>query len=166
MKNNQCYIAGRLGRDPDTGTTKKGLPYTRFSVASNHMTKNGEKEVDWVPVTVWGDLALAAAEKLGKGDWVIVFGKYTSGSYTGKDGIKRRSDGITADRISLPLFPKTPGGSQQSAGHDSSRGQGGFGQFGTARPDPEAKLVYEQPSFDDRPDDPAPSYTRDDDIPF
>ena len=42
LKDNQCYITGNLGRDPEMKLTKNGKPYCKFTIASSF--KSGDKE--------------------------------------------------------------------------------------------------------------------------
>lgn len=63
LKDNQCYITGNLGRDPEMKLTKNGKPYCKFTIASSF--KSGDKEyTEWVPVQVWGELAKSCGEIL------------------------------------------------------------------------------------------------------
>lgn len=66
MNDNQCFISGRLGRDPDVKYTQNGKPYCRLSVASSYKVKDQER-TDWVSVQVWGPLAESCGSNLQKG---------------------------------------------------------------------------------------------------
>lgn len=82
---NQCFISGRLSRDPDVKYTQNGKPYCRLSVASSYKVKDQER-TDWVSVQVWGPLAESCGSNLQKGTRVMVRGRYSSSSYESPQG--------------------------------------------------------------------------------
>lgn len=101
---------GNLGRDPEMRYTPNGKQVTEFSVAVNQGTKNRETgewsdDTDWFRVTVWGDRAEAAAEKLRKGNSVFVEGRFKTREYDAKDGSRRTSMEVTADSV-IPMERK------------------------------------------------------------
>lgn len=66
LNDNQCFISGRLGRDPELKYTQSGKAYCRLSVACFYKVKE-EERTDWVPVQVWGPLAENCGSNLQKG---------------------------------------------------------------------------------------------------
>jgi len=76
---NRVQIIGRLGKDPETRTTKNGAAVVSFSVAVDRMWKSrdGEsrKETDWFNVEAWGKLGQICQKFLGKGRLVFVEGR-------------------------------------------------------------------------------------------
>lgn len=134
MWNNQCDIVGNLTRDPEVKTTSGGRVYAKFTVAVNRKA-DGKQYTDWVPVTAWGDNAEAVGNWLSKGMRVRVSGRFTSSSYTDKNGQKRYVNDITAEGIFVQVYKDGVGmhtmgedGGQQTAPPPS--GQGNFSQFG------------------------------------
>lgn len=87
LNDNQCFISGRLGRDPDLKYTQSGKPYCRLSVACSYKVKE-EERTDWVPVQVWGPLAENCGSNMQKGQRVMVRGRYSSSSYESPQGKK------------------------------------------------------------------------------
>lgn len=85
LNDNQCFISGRLGRDPDVKYTQNGKPYCRLSVACSYKVKDQER-TDWVSVQVWGPLAESCGSNLQKGTRVMVRGRYSSSSYESPQG--------------------------------------------------------------------------------
>lgn len=87
LNDNQCFISGRLGRDPELKYTQSGKAYCRLSVACSYKVKE-EERTDWVPVQVWGPLAENCGSNLQKGQRVMVRGRYSSSSYESPQGKK------------------------------------------------------------------------------
>ena len=88
---NNVEIAGNLGKDAKSSTTKSRKQVTRFSIASNKRwtDKAGEEHetTDWFRVAAWGSLT-KFANSLKQGD--PVWSKESSGPAS-----DRRSSGTT-----------------------------------------------------------------------
>lgn len=104
MRDNTCRITGNLTDDQKMRQTQSGQAVVNFTIAQNWKDAQGKDHTEWVPVVAWGYLAETAAQKLGKGARVSVEGRYTSGSYTDKNGVKRRSDHITVESLYVQIF--------------------------------------------------------------
>lgn len=104
-------VTGKLGRDPEIRQTKSGKTMTRFSVASSQK-KGEEYETTWVEVLCFNEMADMCAEKLRKGDRVVVNGKMNLDKYEKKDGTQGASLALLADDvgISLRFGPKVMAG--------------------------------------------------------
>ena len=108
---NKVELVGRLTAKPELRYTASNMAYARFSVAITRTYSNaqGERGTDFINVVVWGKQAENVANYLDKGRLVGVEGSIQTGSYTDKDGNKRNSFDVRADRVEFL----------------SSRGQGG-----------------------------------------
>ena len=96
---NQCNFIGRLGADPETRYMPNGDGVCSFRIAVGWKTK--EKEgAEWVSITAFGKLAEICAQYLTKGSQVFVSGRMKTDEYE-KDGIKRHSTKIVADRMQM-----------------------------------------------------------------
>lgn len=167
LNDNQCFISGRLGRDPDVKYTQNGKPYCRLSVASSYKVKDQE-HTDWVSVQVWGPLAESCGSNLQKGQRVMVRGRYSSSSYESPQG-KKYFTQVVADLVAICLdgSPYANGGQNQQQGQPQDSGN--FSRFGQPTP-----LPMEHPSFSDYANQPQgnPSGVmhgqnkKDEDIPF
>jgi single-strand DNA-binding protein len=104
------FIIGRLGKDPESRTTKAGSATANFSVAHNRKYTNSNgvlvKETTWFNVTAWGKQADAIIKYLSKGSKVAVVGRLipdaeTGGPrlWTGNDGIVRSSFEVNASTV-------------------------------------------------------------------
>ena len=96
---NQCNFIGRLGADPETRFMPNGDGVCSFRIAVGWKTK--EKEgAEWVSITAFGKLSEICAQYLTKGSQVFVSGRMKTEEYE-KDGIKRYSTKIVADRMQM-----------------------------------------------------------------
>ena len=101
----KVMIIGNLGRDPEMRYTPSGRPVTQFTrrgqpaAPKNQQTGEWIEETDWFRVSVFGDRAERAAEKLRKGNRVFVEGRFRTREFEGNDGQKRTSLDLTADNV-------------------------------------------------------------------
>lgn len=153
MWNNQCDIVGNLTRDPEVKTTSSGRVYAKFTVAVNRKA-DGKQYTDWVPVTAWGDMAEAAGSWLSKGMRVRISGRFTTSSYTDKNGQKRYVSDITAEGIFVQVY-------KDGVGMHTMGGDGGQ-QTAQSAPPPSERGDFSQFG---QPVQPAPAYDPDD-LPF
>ncbi len=98
---NKVELVGRLTAKPELRYTSSNMAYARFSIAINRTYANaqGERGTDFINVVVWGKQAENVANYLDKGRLVGVEGSIQTGSYTDKDGNKRTSFDVRADRV-------------------------------------------------------------------
>ncbi len=96
---NSCQLIGRLTRDPElriVGSTQK--PVTNFTLAVNREFSKDNK-ADFFRVVVWGNQAEPVAQYLKKGSQCAVVGSVQINEYTDKEGNKRQSVDIQANRV-------------------------------------------------------------------
>ncbi len=85
-------ITGNVGGPPETRQAGQSQhTITTFSVASSHYGGKGQDgkaqyPTTWVRCELWGDRGKAAADRLGKGDRVVVHGELFLEEWTSKDG--------------------------------------------------------------------------------
>ncbi len=78
---NRIILIGRLTKDPEKRILEdSGKVLTRFTIAVEREYKNanGEREVDFIPIIVWGKKAEVAADYLTKGSLISVCGRLTN----------------------------------------------------------------------------------------
>lgn len=80
----QMAIVGNLTQNPESGETKDGKRYCRFTVAANRRRR--EEGAEFVQVTVWDGLAELCLRYLAKGKKVACAGEPKSYGWTGRDG--------------------------------------------------------------------------------
>lgn len=128
---NKVILIGNLGADPELRYTPNGnraVCNLRIATSETFKDKAGNKQeqVEWHRVTVWGDQAEACHKYLSKGRSVYVEGRLQTRSWDDKDGTKKYSTDIVADRV---LFlgggkgeQRAPGGSVGAGDLDAPPG--------------------------------------------
>ena len=116
---NRVELVGRLTAKPELRYTSSNIAYTRFSVAINRTVANaqGERGTDFINVIVWRKQADNVANYLDKGSLVGIEGSIQTGSYTDKDGNKRTSFEVYANRVEF-LGSKSQGQSSANFSDD------------------------------------------------
>jgi single-strand DNA-binding protein len=143
---NKVILVGNLGKDPEYATSSNQNEIARFSVATTSRAKNSstgewEDRTEWHRIVLFGRQATSLKPYLKKGTLVGVDGRLQTRSWQDKEGQKRYTTEVVADRIEL--IGGRPGG-----GGRSTRDE----EYG---------------SYEDGPSDTAPKpATGDDDIPF
>lgn len=101
---NQVILIGRLAQDVElryiAGT---GTPVATFTVAVERefTGKNGKREVDFIDIQTWGKQAENCSKYIGKGSMVSIQGSLRVEKYEAKDGTKRTSYRVKADRVNF-----------------------------------------------------------------
>lgn len=137
---NKIMLIGNLGRDAETRfTTGNNVSITGFSLATTHSYKG--KDGNWVNETTWHNITVFnlsdfMKEQLKKGKKVYVEGRLTKRDYTDKDGNKRTSTDVIAERI-IPL---------EGSGSDNNNQETSNGGESSSAPD-----ISEVESNDDLP---------------
>ena len=98
---NHIVLMGRLVADPELRTTPSGVSVATFALACDRdfKPKSGEKDTDFIDVVVWGKTAEFAANYFNKGRMAIVEGRLQVRNWQDKDGNKRKSTEVVADRM-------------------------------------------------------------------
>jgi single-strand DNA-binding protein len=98
-------VTGNLGKDVELKFSKDGLAIASFSIGHTPSTmRNGVREdgeTMWIRVTLFGDKAETAVDRLKKGDAVLVTGKLKQSTYMGKDLIEKTSLEIIASEVGI-----------------------------------------------------------------
>lgn len=80
---NHVTLVGRLTRDPEWIQVSESLGRATFTLAVQRgfRKEDKKKEVDFIPITVWGKVGYAATTLLKKGVPVLVWGRVQIKSY-------------------------------------------------------------------------------------
>ena len=109
---NKVILIGNLGRDPEVRYTQNGLAVANFTLATNEAwtDKGGEKQerTEWHRIVVWGKQAEIVREHLAKGKQVYVEGSLQTRQWDDREGNKRQTTEIKAQRV-LMLGRPEPG---------------------------------------------------------
>ncbi|MBV9324646.1 MAG: single-stranded DNA-binding protein [Chloroflexi bacterium] len=103
-------LLGNLGGDPEVRFTQKGTQFAQFSVAVNQVRLGPDRErqetTEWFRVKVSGR-QLEYAQRLGKGNRVLVLGRLDIGHYQSKEGEPRVSFDVWADEVQSASTPRS-----------------------------------------------------------
>lgn len=116
---NRIVLMGRMTRDPELRRTNAGVAVTTFSLAVDRDFKgqNGEKETDFIDVTVWRNTAEFVSRYFSKGRMAVVEGRLQIREWE-KDGQKRRNAEVVADNVYFGDSARDPGQDYQTRGQD------------------------------------------------
>ena len=102
---NKVILLGNLGRDPEVRFTQGGTPVANFTMATTDRWSDpsGEKKekTEWHRIVVWGKQAEIAGEYLRKGRPVFVEGSLQTREWTDREGNKRYTTEVRAQRLQL-----------------------------------------------------------------
>ena len=101
---NKIVLVGRLTQDVELRySAGSGQAVGTFTVAVDRefADKSGKRETDFIDVQVWGKQAENCSNYIGKGSLVSVSGSLRIEKYDGKDGIRRTSARVNADRVNF-----------------------------------------------------------------
>ena len=119
---NKVMIMGYVGADATEEKSVKGIPYTKFSIATNETWTDTKKQkhskTTWHNVIGFGYNIVEISKKfVKKGARVYVEGMLRNNSYIKKDGSKGYSHFIQADQINIVQFKNTAQSPQGNTGY-------------------------------------------------
>ena len=145
---NKVILVGNLGRDSELRYTPGGAAVATLNLATtevwNDKNQQRQEKTEWHRIVLWGKQAESLQEYLTKGKQIYVEGRLQTRQWDDKDGNKKYTTEIKADRITL-LGGGGGGGGGGRSGGGADRG-GSHAGGGT--------------------DDPPMEPITDDDIPF
>jgi len=103
MNQNSWNGAGRLTKDAELGTTRKGTSMSKFRLAVNDRRND---DTLFINILCFGKMAENLNPMLKKGRLVSITGKLKIDDYEAEDGKMRNSICIMADEISLGPDPE------------------------------------------------------------
>ncbi len=102
---NKVILVGNLGRDAELRYTPGGAAVATLNLATTEVwnDKQGQRQekTEWHRIVVWGKQAETLQEYLVKGKQIYVEGRLQTRQWDDKDGNKRYTTEIKADRITL-----------------------------------------------------------------
>lgn len=127
---NKVILVGNLGRDIELRYTPGGAAVATLSLATTDVwnDKSGQRQekTEWHRVVLWGKTAETLAEYLLKGRQIYVEGRLQTRQWDDRDGNKRYTTEIRADRVVL-LGGRGAGGGEAGGGGAGGAGGGGGG---------------------------------------
>lgn len=106
---NQVVLVGRLTDDIEVATKENGKKVTSLILAVQRTFKNvdGVYETDFIKCTLWNAVASSTSEYCHKGDIVGIKGRIQVNSYEDKDGNKKYSTEVIAEKVTFLSSKKT-----------------------------------------------------------
>lgn len=136
---NKVILIGRLGKDPELKYTANGVPFCRFSMATDDVwndKNSGERQerTEWHNIVVWDRLAEVCNQYLTKGQLVYIEGSLQTREWDDQEGNKRRTTEIRArDMAMLGSKPAgAEGGPRRAAASAESSAGAGSSSMGTS----------------------------------
>jgi single-strand DNA-binding protein len=103
MNGAPATIVGNTVAEPELRFTAAGIPWVTFDVAVNDVrtARNGERteKTHYVRCKLWRDAAENLVDSVGKGNRVIVLGKWVQESWEDQNGNKRRDWAVEVDEV-------------------------------------------------------------------
>lgn len=96
---NNVNIIGRIARDMELFQSTNGTVYTRFVVAVDRRSANGQKQADFISCTAFGATAQNLCKFKAKGDLIAVCGSIASSTWTDQNGQKHYSISVRAENV-------------------------------------------------------------------
>ncbi len=125
---NQIVLMGRLTRDPELRYTQSQTPVASFTLAVDrdfNSRDGGERQTDFIDIVAWRQQAEFASKFFTKGSMAIVTGRLQIRDWTDREGNKRRSAEVVADRVMFGESKRSRdenGGGQRGGDNYPSRG--------------------------------------------
>lgn len=134
---NKVMLIGNLGADPEVRYTSGGTAVANFRIATTEVwnSKDGERQerTEWHRIVVWGKQGENCGAYLRKGRSVHVEGRIQTREWEDREGQKRYTTEIVADRVTF-LGSRGEGGGGGGGGYSEGGYGGGGGGGGGGRP--------------------------------
>jgi single-strand DNA-binding protein len=128
---NKVILVGNLGKDAELRYTPGGAAVATLNMATTEVwnDKSGQRQekTEWHRVVLWGKQAESLQEYLTKGKQIYVEGRLQTRQWDDKDGNKRYTTEIKADRITLLGGGGGGRGGSGGGGMDRGASHGGGG---------------------------------------
>jgi len=126
---NKVILVGNLGRDAELRYTPGGAAVATLNLATtevwNDKNQQRQEKTEWHRVVLWGKQAESLQEYLTKGKQIYVEGRLQTRQWDDKDGNKRYTTEIKADRITLLGGGGGGGGGRGGGGMDRGSSHAG-----------------------------------------
>lgn len=100
---NQVILVGRLTDNPTVTTQESGKKVSSIVLAVQRSFKSttGVYDTDFIRCVLWDGIATNTSEYCKKGDIVGVKGRIQTSSYEDKDGVKKYSTEVIAEKVTF-----------------------------------------------------------------
>ncbi|MCF6094537.1 single-stranded DNA-binding protein [Microaerobacter geothermalis] len=122
---NNVTLVGRFVKDPELRYTQSGTAVTQVNLAVNRpFAKEGQQDVDFIPIVIWGKIAEATAQYTKKGTLVSVQGWIQVRKYQDQQGNDRWATEVVANQVEFLSQPKNGNQSGKKQESDPFAGTG------------------------------------------
>ena len=127
---NKVILVGRLGKDPELKYTASGIPFCRFSMATDDVwndkgTGERQERTEWHNIVAWDRLAEICNQYLTKGKLVYIEGSLQTREWDDQEGNKRKTTEVRArDMVMLSGGTGEGSGTQRRAATADVGGSG------------------------------------------
>lgn len=97
---NKVILIGNVGQDPEQRFTGSGKAVANVSLATSFKSGDSEK-TEWHKVIFWDKLAEVVSKYVTKGSSIYVEGRLETRSWDDKDGAKKYTTEIVAEKLQL-----------------------------------------------------------------
>lgn len=116
---NKVILLGNLGQEPELRYTGSGKAVCNMRIATSERWtgRDGQagERTEWHTIVVWGKQAESCGQYLHKGSQIYVDGRLQTRSWEDRDGNKRRTTEVVANRV---VFLARTGGGTGGGGVD------------------------------------------------
>ena len=99
---NKIFLQGRLVADPELRHTQSGIAVASFRIAVDRDFQprdGGDRQADFIDVVAWRQTGEFVSKYFTKGSMAVVSGRLQIRDWTDREGNKRRSAEVVADRV-------------------------------------------------------------------
>jgi single-strand DNA-binding protein len=143
---NEVVEMGRLTADPELKQTQSGNSVANFTLAvdRSYCKAGSERQTDFIDCTAWRGTGEFIAKYFKKGQMIAITGSIQTGTYTGKDGNKRKSFSVNVNQASFC-------GSKKEQGTETDSNPYPSGDTAAPKADGKSGDFEEVPDGDDLP---------------
>lgn len=98
---NRVILVGRLGKDPEARQTDKGHDMVVLRLATTRNDRDGNEQVEWHRLAVWGDTASHCQKYLRTGSMVYVEGRLEHKRWKSDKGIQVTSAEVVVEKVTF-----------------------------------------------------------------
>ena len=100
---NRVILVGHVGQDPDIKYTTSGYAVASFSLATNEVSmdleKNKTEHTEWHNIVAWNKLAEFSKEYIKRGQLIYIEGRIHTQSWIDKNDIRQKRVEIVCETI-------------------------------------------------------------------
>lgn len=116
---NLVILAGNVGTEPETRSTRGGTSVTQFTLATSRPKRDSDgkilkdnngyriEDTEWHRITCFNGLGKTVAEHVGKGQKLLVRGRIHYTRWTDSDNIERFGVEIIADEVNFLTYARS-----------------------------------------------------------